>query len=56
MILLIVGFTAVAGFLAIPYRIYQAHKTRDAEIGDYAFIAFLSLVIVGAIKFYVTGV
>jgi branched-subunit amino acid transport protein AzlD len=39
--LVIVGFVAVFAFMAIPYRIFQAHKEGDAEVGDYAFIVFL---------------
>jgi hypothetical protein len=39
--LFLVGLVGVLAFLAIPYRIFQAHKTGDAEIGDYAFIIFL---------------
>jgi hypothetical protein len=41
MILFFAGIGALLGFLAIPYRIYQAHKDGDAEKGDYAFIIFL---------------
>jgi hypothetical protein len=41
MILFFAGIVALLGFLAIPYRIYQAHKDGDAEKGDYAFIIFL---------------
>ena len=39
--LFIVGFIAILAFMAIPYRIFKAHKTGDAEVGDYAFIVFL---------------
>ncbi len=38
---------AVAGLLAIPYRIWVAHKDGNAEWGDYMFMAFLAYVIIG---------
>ena len=41
MILLVAGLAGLLGFLAIPYRIYKAHKEGDAEWGDYLFIFFL---------------
>jgi hypothetical protein len=40
--LLAVGMVAVAGFLALPYRIWVAHKDKTAEWGDYLFILFLA--------------
>ena len=45
--LVIVGMAAVAGLLAIPYRIWVAHKDGNAEWGDYMFMAFLACVIIG---------
>ena len=44
--LAVVGMVALAGFLAIPYRIWVAHKAGDAEWGDYLFIVFLAYVVV----------
>lgn len=55
MLFFIAGLVGVLAFLAIPYRILQAHKSGDAEIGDYAFILFLGLVVFGVIKFLLTG-
>jgi len=55
MLFFLAGFVGVLAFLAIPYRIFQAHKTNDAEAGDYAFIVFLIFIVVGLIVFFLTG-
>jgi len=53
--LAVLGMVAVAGFLAIPYRIWVAHKDGNAEWGDYMFIVFLAYVIIGVSLGFIFG-
>jgi hypothetical protein len=43
--LFIVGFVALLAFLILPYRVWQLHKEGDAGFGDYAFLAFIAIII-----------
>lgn len=45
----------VLGFLVIPFRIVKAHKTGDAEFGDYAFLVFLVYLVSTAILGVILG-
>jgi hypothetical protein len=43
--LFLVGFVALIAFLILPYRVWQLHKEGDAGFGDYAFLAFVAIII-----------
>ena len=55
MLLLVMAVAGVLGFLLIPKKIYEAHKAKEATVGDYAFIVFLVVVVVGSIIALITS-
>jgi hypothetical protein len=48
-LLFVMAVAGVLGFLLIPKKIYEAHKAKEATFGDYAFIVFLVIVVVGSV-------